>query len=155
LLLCTASLAAAPGCGGPQFGDVKGTITVDSRPIRDAEVVFLPDPETGTLGPASSGYTDAQGHYQLKTSRGQNGAVVGTHRVIIRDLTKLPMPPLLDAESKALSADLKRAKQEIKSASVPPPYTNSQQTPLHAVEVKRGEQTLDFDLGAGKKKYEP
>src|SRR5207237_52923 len=97
--LLLAALVALPGCSrGPQFGDVEGTVTVNGRPMQDAEVVFVPDSYVGTLGPPSSAYTDENGHYQLVTNKGQSGAVVGTHRVCIRDLTTLPRPGMLDAE---------------------------------------------------------
>ena len=151
LLLGLALLAAAPGCSrGPQFADVEGTITLNGRPLQDTEVVFLPDPEVGTLGPSSSGYTDAKGHYQLVTNKGQSGAVVGTHRVCIRDLTTLPTPPLLDAEGNRERAN-PGAKPAPKVSRVPAPYSSSQQTPLRAIEVKPGAQTLDFDVGSSKK----
>jgi hypothetical protein len=152
-LLGLASLATAPGCNrGPQFADVEGTVTLNGRPLPDMEVVFLPDPDTGTLGPASSGYTNEKGHYQLVTNKGQVGAVVGTHRVCIRDLTTLPTPPLLDAEGNRERAGPQGAKPAPKVSRVPAAYSSSEQTPLRAVEVKPGGQTLDFPLGSDKKK---
>src|SRR5262249_26422944 len=140
------------GCSrGPQFADVSGTITLNGRPVPDAEVVFLPDPEVGTLGPSSSGYTDQKGHYELVTNQGQSGAVVGMHRVCIRDLTTLPVPPLLDAEGNAERAGPRGVKPASKVPRVPLPYNSPQQTPLRAVEVKPEGGTLDFELGSAKK----
>ena len=153
LLLWLASLWAAAGCSrGPRFAEVEGKITLNGRPLPDMEVVFLPDPEVGTLGPSSSGYTDDKGHYQLVTNKGQSGAVVGTHRVCLRDLTTLPTPPLLEAESNSQRAGPRGGKAAPKVSRVPAPYSSSQETPLRAVEVKPGGQTLDFELGSGKKK---
>jgi hypothetical protein len=149
VLVGITSLAAGPGCGrGPQFGEVNGTVTLHGRPLPDMEVVFLPDPAAGTVGPPSTAYTDAQGHYQLVTNKGQRGAVVGTHRVCIRDLAALPLPPILNAEG---NPERRGARPGPKPSRVPAPYSNSQETPLSAVAVKPGEQTLDFELGSGKK----
>jgi hypothetical protein len=148
-----AAVAAAPGCSrGPQFADVEGTVTLNGRPLTDVEVVFMPDPDTGTFGPASSCYTDDKGRYQLRTHKGQSGAVVGTHRVCIRDLTTLPLPPLVNPEGELQRAGPRGAKPAPKAARVPAVYTNSQDTPLRAVEVKAGEQTLNFQLDNDKKK---
>ncbi|MGL4551752.1 MAG: hypothetical protein ACRC33_11235, partial [Gemmataceae bacterium] len=68
-----ALLTHAAGCGRP-LASVEGTVTLDGRPLPDAEVQFLPDPTQGTTGPPSSAYTDPDGRYATTT-------VVGTHRV--------------------------------------------------------------------------
>src|SRR5206468_1991369 len=99
VLVGVATLTAGMGCSrGPQFAEVNGTVTLNGRPLSDMEVVFLPDPAAGTVGPTSTAYTDEKGHYQLVTNKGQRGAVVGTHRVCFRDLAALPLPPILNAE---------------------------------------------------------
>jgi hypothetical protein len=83
------------------------------------------------------------------TNKGQRGAIVGTHRVCIRDLAALPLPPILDAQGNAERA--RGPRSAAKPSRVPAAYTSSQETPLRAVEVKPGQQTLDFELGGGKK----
>jgi hypothetical protein len=151
-LLALASLVAAPGCNrGPQFAAVEGTVRLDGRPLREVEVVFLPDPEAGTLGPSSSAYTDERGHYNLATAQGQSGAVVGTHRVCLRDLATLPLPtPRVDSEGRPGGAGPPGAKQPVKSkpARVPPQYSSATQTPLRNVEVRPGMQPYDVDLSS-------
>ena len=143
-------LSVAAGCGrGPQFADVKGRVTFNGQPLADMEVLFLPDPKEGTLGPPSSGYTDEKGQYQLATNKDQKGAVVGTHRVCIRDLTTLPAPPQLDAEGNRERAGPKRTPRKV--SRVPVAYASSHETPLRAIAVKPGGQTLDFELGSGLK----
>jgi hypothetical protein len=49
-------------------------------------------------------------------------------------------------------AGLRGAKPGPKPARVPASHTNAQETPLRAVEVKPGEQTLNFQLDNDKKK---
>lgn len=144
---------AITGCNsGPEFGEVEGVITVNGRPMQDAEVVFMPDPEAATVGPTSSGYTDEKGHYQLVTNKGQIGAVIGTHRVCIRDLTTLPTPPMLDAEGNRQRGAPAGAKPAARVPRMSATYSSSHATPLRGVEVKPGVQTLDFPLGGEKKK---
>ncbi|SRR5581483_6929235 len=155
LWLPLAALFALAGCSrGPQFADVEGTVTLNGRPLKDVEVLFMPDPGTGTVGPASASYTDEKGYYQLRTNKGQGGAVVGTHRVCIRDLTTLPLPPFVnDPEAELPRPGAKNAKPSgPKQSRVPIAYTSSQETPLRGIEVKPGAQTLDFPLGSDKKK---
>ena len=87
LFLALVWIASLAGCNrGPQFVEVSGTVTLNGRPLSDLEVVFMPDPAAGTSGPVSSAYTNENGQFRLVTNKGQLGAVVGTHRVCIRDL---------------------------------------------------------------------
>ncbi len=146
------ALAAIAGCSrGPEFAPVEGVVTINGRPMNDAEVVFMPDPGAGTVGPTSAGYTDEKGHYSLATSKGQLGAIVGTHRVCIRDLTTLPPPPILDAEGNRQRA-ARPANPGPKGPRMPGAYSSSHATPLRDIEVKPGPQTLDFPIGGDKKK---
>lgn len=65
------------GCGGGAGGgvdtaDVSGTITMDGKPLADAEVTFI------TEDFASSGTTDKDGNYFLPS-----GAAIGENKVFI------------------------------------------------------------------------
>jgi hypothetical protein len=75
-------------------GTVEGVVTRDGEPLAEVEVLFLPDPEKGNFGPHAAAYTDAAGHYRLRCEvLDADGAVVGPHRVIVRDIAALPDPP--------------------------------------------------------------
>jgi hypothetical protein len=149
LFLALVAIASLAGCNrGPQFVEVSGTVTLNGRPLSDLEVVFMPDPGAGTSGPASSAYTNENGQYKLVTNKGQLGAVVGTHRVCIRDLAALPLPPILDAEGNAERPRGPRSAPKL--SRVPAAYSSSHETPLRA-EVEPGEPTHNFELGGGKK----
>jgi hypothetical protein len=75
-------------------GTVEGVVTRDGEPLGEVEVVFLPDPEKGNFGPHAAAYTDAAGRYRLRCEAlDADGAVVGPHRVIVRDIAALPDPP--------------------------------------------------------------
>jgi hypothetical protein len=76
------------GCGrtGPKAVSVSGRVTMDQKPLANADVSFLPvdsDPNN-SASRESAGRTDEQGRFTLKLIQDQsNGAVVGTHKVRI------------------------------------------------------------------------
>jgi len=72
--------------GFPDLSDVEGTVTVDGQPVGNLAVTFIPD-----NGRPSLGITDEDGHYELSYFRGETGAVLGTHKVMIS--TNLDEPP--------------------------------------------------------------
>jgi hypothetical protein len=76
------------GCGESapyQLAPVKGIVTLDGQPVPHTQVVFMPKgtPENPTPGPGSTAMCDGAGVYELKTVRGEPGAVVGAHSVQI------------------------------------------------------------------------
>jgi len=90
-LLFLGLMIAAWGCGGkPRIVSVSGQVTWDGKPLPDAHVVFRPDSKEVYPGPASSGKTDAQGRFTLRTVEDRDGAVVGPHRVRISIPVKPP-----------------------------------------------------------------
>lgn len=84
---CLGVLLLATGCGGVKAVPVSGTVTVDGVPLEDVAVNFTPIAAEGAEGPGSSGVTDAQGRYSLRTigDRRVRGAVVGKHRVVLSE----------------------------------------------------------------------
>ncbi len=77
-------LLLTTGCGGSaNLAPVAGTVTLDGQPLADTEVIFSPiaTESNPNPGPFSVGQTDATGRFVLKTRNGENGAVVGKHRV--------------------------------------------------------------------------
>ena len=67
------------GCNrGPKIATVRGTVTLDDAPLPYAAVVF--NPENGRPAGAT---TDENGKYKLNFTEGRQGALLGTHRVII------------------------------------------------------------------------
>ncbi|HVT29388.1 MAG TPA: carboxypeptidase-like regulatory domain-containing protein [Lacipirellulaceae bacterium] len=83
------------GCsGGSQVAPVTGLVTLDGRPLENADVTFQPDASRRP----SMGRTDAKGHYELAYKRGQPGALVGEHTVRIYVSSELvPNPPHIPA----------------------------------------------------------
>jgi hypothetical protein len=152
--------AAAGGCQrGPtwKLAPVEGTVTKGGRPLAHIQVIFVADLDAGTQGPQARGITDKTGHYRLRTNNGDNGAVVGKHRVVILDLearmkglflrtSRRPQPKatarLSPENAKSLEVQLKLGAEV---PQVPPRYGRFNETPLR-VEVHPGPQTLSFDI---------
>lgn len=73
----------ALGCGGgpqdvPELGTVSGTVTLDGKPVANANVRFQP-----VDGRASEALTDEQGNYSLRYTADSLGAKVGEHHVYV------------------------------------------------------------------------
>jgi hypothetical protein len=148
----------APGCHREQpYGVVEGVVTVDGKPVKMTEVTFLPDPDKGTQGRRSIAVTDDQGHYRITSDEGRAGAPVGFHRVIVKDLlTGTPgvftpeiAQPDEGGSSKAPAGSKAPPAAEgsnQKKARFPGIYTSANSTPFRDIEVKEGQQELNFDL---------
>lgn len=63
---------------GPKIATVRGTVTLDSVPLAYAAVVFNPP-----NGRPAGATTDEHGNFSLNFTEGRQGALLGTHRVII------------------------------------------------------------------------
>lgn len=76
------------GCGDSadyRLAPVSGVVTLDGQPVPHTQIVFQPKATADNLapGPGSTAYCDEQGRFELKTVRGEPGAVVGVHAVQI------------------------------------------------------------------------
>ena len=138
ILFVLATLLAVAGCGNQEFAEVEGVVTRKGQPLNNLQVIFMPDPELGTFGPSSRAFTDEEGRYYVKSARGQDGAIVGQHRVCIRDISGL--------ESRQKPGKIRRPEAGAALPRVPAAYASATATPLRAVEVKPGKQTLDFEI---------
>ena len=80
-------LVALAGCSrGPQFAEVEGAVTRGGTPLKNVRVEFWPNSD----GPKSTAVTDDNGRYVLKSEDGTTpGAVVGSHKVVVKDLSVL------------------------------------------------------------------
>lgn len=87
---------AVCGCSGSEYplAKVSGVVTLDGQPLEGAKLVFSPkgSSENPFPGPKSTGKTDAEGRFQLTTTEGDRGAVIGDHRVRITTLLQAGDP---------------------------------------------------------------
>ncbi|GAA4432352.1 hypothetical protein [Bremerella cremea] len=87
--VCGLAVALLTGCGQSQgeFVPVSGKVTVKGKPQANLIVSFLPVADGEEAVVASSGLTDDEGNFTLKTSgaEGTEGAMIGPHQVRIRN----------------------------------------------------------------------
>jgi hypothetical protein len=134
--LLTLSLLTALGCGsGPKLTEVEGTVTLNGKPLSNAEVQFLPDPGKGTVGPRSTGITDEQGRFHLVCDNQRKGAVVGHHRVLVVD----------QKQWEGLRPGRADANKPLKPSRLPARYTDVTSTPFK-VEVKPGGPPVPLEV---------
>ena len=161
IIIFTALLVLVVASGGCQrrptwsLAPVEGTVTKNGRPLPAVEVIFLADPDAGTEGPRTAGKTDQAGHYRLTTDVGDDGVVVGKHRVLIRDLDTKQLHRVPDGRQRKATTKhptpeaAKRFEEQLKASEdalrVPLRYGRFQDTPLR-VEVQSGPQVIDFDV---------
>jgi hypothetical protein len=78
------------GCSRPpkeaELAEVSGVVAINGKPLPNILVQFLPVVKSGDQGPTSSGVTDEQGEFELETSGGKPGAVVGPCKVLFIDM---------------------------------------------------------------------
>jgi len=141
-LIILAVLGAA-GCGrGTKWVEVEGVVKLDGRPLGNVQVEFLPDPEEGTQGPRSTAVTDPDGNFTLVADNQKKGAVVGSHRVLIRDLQ-----PYGD---KFVGRKIEAEAQEgvpRPPSRVPAVYSDSARTPLKE-EIQSDRPTVEVNLSS-------
>ncbi len=119
------------GCGSgadrPQIAKAEGTVTFENQPLAEASVSFIPE-----SGRPASGFTDANGHFVLRTFDIEDGALPGPHTVII---------------SKVASTAKKEADIYAKQKSViPEKYGDLKKSGLSATVNADGENKFAFDL---------
>lgn len=144
--------SALAGCSrSPERAEVEGVVTLAGKPLANVEVVFLPDPESGSSGPRATALTDAEGHYQLGADAGQEGATVGKYRVLIVDneaRSRTPRPDPGSDEDVPQVGKAQSPKSGTQKGRVPSRYGRVDETPLQPIEVKSGKQRHDFKINA-------
>ena len=133
------------GCakGPPPVTEVSGTVLLDNKPLPQARVEFVPDLENFGAEMNSSAITDDQGHFTLSfTYKGEPGAVVGKHRVLV---TEPPTPAEFRRQDEQTQAKYAQYRAKLKNRPIPAAYGNVGQTPL-TVDVKPDQKTYELQL---------
>jgi hypothetical protein len=124
--------AGLAGCTrGPEFAEVEGTVTQGGKPLEKVQVEFYPD----GIGPRSMAITDAAGKFVLKS----DGAVVGGHKVVLRDVSIYPDRPLTREE---LNQDFGKGKK----IRIPATYGDTARTPLTKTVTGGQKNTIDIEV---------
>jgi hypothetical protein len=105
------------------------------KPLDKIQVEFWPEEK----GPRSIGFTDAQGRFTLTTDDGkQKGAVVGSHRVVLRDAGALGEKFL---GRKAENLDMTQGRP----IRIPERYSDAKKTPLKK-QVTAGQNDIELEV---------
>jgi hypothetical protein len=120
-------LCVAAGCNrGPQVVRVTGTVKRNNQPVSGLMIHFYPEE-----GRRSWGFTDAEGRYELEYDRKHKGALVGSHKVVVKpdaEVCKMRGVPYPAAADRIVAK-----------------YGDLETTPLR-YEVKADGQVIDIDL---------
>lgn len=118
-----AGLVLLAGCSqeNANFAPVSGTVTVKGKPQPNLIVSFLPVTQGTEQGIASSGLTDEQGRFTLKTTgeNGIEGAMIGSHQVRIRNRIVLGAEDAVVAEKSSAVKLPSKATDGSMTAEVP------------------------------------
>jgi hypothetical protein len=145
-LLPVILMATMLGCGGPSGPKlptpvkVKGAVAMDSQPLSNAMVYFVPEGGK-SMGNGATGITDASGAYELVTVVGKSkltGAIPGNYRVWISRLVG-PDGTAVAPNSEVPPADLGAIE------SLPTRYSDLSMTELRASVTPDG-GTIDFSV---------
>lgn len=81
-------LIVSAGCQGQKYEliPVKGIIKINGVPASNVQVQVMPDIMEKNSGPTSQGVSGANGEFELATTDGKPGAVVGKHIAVFFDL---------------------------------------------------------------------
>jgi hypothetical protein len=134
------------GCSkGPTIAEVEGTLKLDGKPVPNVRIMFMPDPQKGTVGAISCGFSDEQGHFTLTYEDERPGAVVGWHKVVLLNgsinLYRTPRNGRRDDDDPVL-----KIKPKAKTGpKVPEKYATAAKTPME-MEVKPTKNALELLL---------
>lgn len=155
-LAVVALLLTLPACGRsrPSVAPVSGRITLDGKPVTTGVVFFYPE-----TGRPATGPIDTDGRYRLSTFTPTDGALPGSHRVVIESRAVPTAPPRTtrqagppppgtpaDIAQEWTSGTLSAAATEFEWF-VPKRFAAESTTPLRAV-VESGRNIIDFTLGS-------
>ena len=118
------SLVFQTGCS-EQGCQVTGIVTLDGQPLQDATVEYIP---TSNAGRIANGLTEADGKYQLTTSKSVSGVFPGEYKVKITT----------SVTTGTSDADLKTTPEKV-------PAKYNKRTELNRT-VEDGSNQLDFEL---------
>ena len=133
--IALAALGLIAGCSRLQpVHPVGGRVTLDGKPLVDAQISFRPP-----QGPGAFATLDGDGRYRLSTRAAGDGAVAGEHVVTLSPVTvglvlEPGQPPRLEKPTPG-------------AVPVPQRYISAETSDLRAT-VQPGSNTFDFDLSS-------
>ena len=123
----------ASGCGGEKLVRVTGTATRHGKPVPNLVINFTPE-----KGLRSFALTDQDGRFNMVYTNGQEGVVLGTHKVWVQ------LHTAGSKEDKEQQKRLAIQKSDPEIMQILRKYGNGETTPL-VVQVK-DDQEMDLNL---------
>ncbi len=138
MFLLSASILGC-GSGKPSAVPVTGVVTLDGNPVEKAAVMLMPtDSKTG--GQPSSGLTDGQGKFTLKTEKVGPGVLPGSYQAtVIKKETSGILPGQNGLDGGIAPGGIKE------KWIIPKKYSLPNESGLK-VEVKSGMEPVKFEL---------
>jgi hypothetical protein len=133
-------VALAAGCGAKPI-PTKGVVLFDDRPLPNATVQFHSQ-EPG--GHDATGYTNAQGAFELTTNRLGDGAFPGSYKITVRYSEEVEVSPDLKSAEDVQKAMVQGGASRQPAIVLPETYTRSDQTPLTHRVPEDGDVKLDL-----------
>jgi hypothetical protein len=130
----TLTLLLLTGCKGSNLVNAKGRLTYKGQPVPSTYVTFWPEKEG--LRP-STGLTDDGGNFTLRSSRTDDGVLLGKHTVSFRYF--------VDSDEKTRKIPPK-ASSELQAAVAK--YGDAKTSPFH-YEITGSGQFIDIKLESG------
>ena len=98
------------GCGKgvveAELAPAEGLVRINGKPAENILVQFLPVVPDGEPGPTSTGVSNAAGEFELTTTDGKLGAVVGRCKVLLVDMTEERAPQGVEAKPPRIPSNL-------------------------------------------------
>jgi len=152
---------ANAGCGrsADKPIPVKGTVTLDGKPVPLAAVTFVPQKAGGR---AAHGVTNRSGEFELTTYKPNDGALEGGYQVTVTKMDEAPVVDVSDLPANLTPEQVmqkvvprvmaKKAQQQLqpkkKTGQIPDHYGNAKRTPLKCSVPADG--GANFSLASGK-----
>ena len=138
-------LLTSVGCGGgaaedrPTVYSVTGKLTVGGQPLQGVTVTLVPV----AGGPSGLGKTASDGSFIIVTPNAGEGAVPGTHKVILSsvDASKVDNSRYSSPSGAAPTEDPTQVK-----GPIPAEYTNVEQTPQSVKVETTGDTFLNIEI---------
>lgn len=151
---CLVGLIGLAGCSGqvrdkwrdglPPAHPASGRVDYDGTPLEGATVVFVTTVPGSKRTIAATGRTDSSGQFVLRTYRPGDGAIVGSHQVMISKsvmVTESGKPAVPNAQGEILDATVEKS-------LIPEKYRSPADSGLDATVVAGSRNEFTFSLSA-------
>ena len=128
----------ATGCAAKPI-PTKGVITFNGKALASANVIFTSQEPDGK---SATGYTDANGAFELTTFTHKDGALPGLYKITVHPSEAVELPPGLKGPGAIQDASANAPRKA--SVVLPDAYARQDQTPLQHRVPTDGDAKLEL-----------